>query len=410
MNNVIKNRINSGLMIFKILAVSLVIFLVGCEEAERFKISGKDNTPPGKPTFVESKPLPGGARIFFVPPTDQDVLYIEASYKNVAGITIRFAASFAAGSVDVYGFNKEGEHTVDLCAVDRAGNRSESIQQKVTALEPIVVSVAKTITVLPSFSSILLKWKTTSSEPLYVGVDISYTQNNIRQDYSAVFNTNQTETRSLDSLKLFAGEPVSVKVSLWDKYDNVVQAKDTTIVLLTDDIIPKNGWSLPNAGTILGGITQVGGLRVDMVIDGVIDIDIENFFVTTQANPWNMIIDLGKEYEISRIVTHQRWSGYSTSFGSVNVRGNLYRGDNVLSSNLYGWDNTSQSWYLWSGRIIPQPSVLSDGEYTIMGKTGDMAFIFPDEPQFSSPTRYVRFEAVNGKYISEITLYGREAK
>ena len=389
----------------------LMAIIVSCEESKRFEISGNDTTPPGAPLFVESKPLPGGASIFFIPPSDIDVLYIEASYQNEIGKTLRFAASFAADSLNVYGFGREGEHSIELCAVDRAGNRSSSIRITVEALEPTVVALAKSIEVLSSFSSMLLKWENVLFEPLYVWVDIAYTQNGDSNEHTTVFNTYQTETRSIDGLNLYNDELVSVKVSVRDKYDHVIQAKDTALVLLVDAIIPKDGWRLLDAGTEMGGITQVGGLQLESVIDGVIDIDAENYFITMQTNPWNIIIDLGEEYEISRIVTYQRWSGYSTNTGaSADVRGYLYRGENVLTSNLYGWDETVQSWDFFSNRVITPPLVNTDSEYTILGKEGDMVFIYPEEPQFSKPTRFIRFEAVNGRYISEITLYGRKAQ
>ena len=393
-----------------VLLLFMVIF-VGCEESKRFEISGNDTTPPGAPVFVESKPLPGGASIFFTPPPDMDVLYIEASYRNVAGKTQRFAASFAADSLNVYGFGSEGDHEIELCAVDRAGNRSISVRQTVTALEPIVVSVAKSLNVLSSFSSMLMKWENEAEEPLYVWVDLAYTQNGVSREHTNVFNTNQTEIRSIDSLNLNSGEQLSVMATVRDKYDNAVLAKDTMIVLLTDNLIPKDKWTLVDAGTEIGGIEQVNGLRLDALIDGVIDIDAENYFSTLQANPWNIIIDLGEEYELSRIVTHQRWSGYGSATNEIpDLRGNLYRGGNVLTSIFHRWDATNQAWEQLSRRMIMVPSVYVDGEWTTLGKEGDKAFIFPEEPQFSKPTRFFRVEAINGNVLSEITLYGRKAQ
>ena len=407
-----RNRINiySHIKVISAILIIMGIMVSGCGEAKRFEISGGDSTPPGQPEFVESKPLPGGARILFRPPTDEDLLYIEASYISEAGKKLRFPASYFTDSLDVYGFGKAGEHAIELCAVNRSGNRSKPVERTVESLEPPVVSVAKSVNVLSSFASMMVKWINVSTEPIYVWVDISYTQNGKRHDHTTVFTSYQSEARSIDSLKLYANEQVTVKVSVMDKYDNMVSAKDTAIVLLTDGMIPKEGWSLPVVGSPMGGIAQVGGMRIDAVIDGVIDIDIENYFITAQTNPWNLIINLGENYELSRIVTHQRWSGYPSTFGILDHQGNLYRGDNVLTYNLYGWDEITQSWELMSRRTITEPIVTVDSEYTMLGKAGDMAFLYPEEPKFSKPTRWFRLEAINGKYISEITLYGRKAQ
>ena len=402
-----------AVMQYRVRTAALLLFMaifIGCEESKRFEISGGDNTPPGAPVFMESQPLPGGARIFFQPPPDHDVLYIEASYHNVAGQLIRFAASFAAGSVDVYGLDRAGDHLIVLCAVDRAGNRSSNVNATVIALDPIVVTVANSVDVLSSFSSMLVKWQNESEDPLYVWVDISYMQNGVRREHTTVFNTYQTETRSIDGLNLYENEPVSVKVTVRDKYDQLVVAKDTTIILLIDWEIPKDKWTFPDVGAVMGDISQVNGLRMDVIKDGLFDIDVENYFFSLIENPWSLIIDLGDEYEISRILTHQRWSGYNASSGVVVVRGNLYRGDNILSSNLYGWDKENQSWDLFSRRVIIPPVVSTEGLYTTLGQEGDIDYIFPEEPQFSKPTRFFRLEAINGSSISEITLYGRKAQ
>jgi len=385
------------------LAASLLI-MAACEEAKRFEISGGDKTPPGEPVFVGSKPLPGGARVFFIPPDDEDVLAIEASYLNADGKKVRFIESYFTDSLDVLGFGKAGAHLIELCAIDRSGNRSTSILAAVEALAPPVELVAKSLKLLPSFASMLVKWTNTLRESVYVTVEYSFMLNGEIHNFTRVFSTFQTEMRPIDSLKLFHNEPVLVKVSVKDKYGNMVSKRDTTIVLLTDELIPKDRWLLPVPGITMG-IMQADGVNHYMAIDDLIEINISsNYFITTMNNPWNFIIDLGEEYELSRIVTHQRWSGAS----GISVQGNLYSGNNVLNYNLYVWNG--RAWQLLSRCNIIPPMVMSETEYTDMGKAGDMFFIFPEEPRFSIPARWVRLEALSGKYISEITLYGRKAQ
>ena len=386
----------------------LIILLSACEEAKRFEISADDTTPPGRPVFIDSEPLRGGARVFFRAPDDEDALCVEASYISAAGKNVRYAASIFADFLDVYGFDSEGEHTIELCAVDLSGNRSASVRETVIALEPPVVTVAKSVQVLSSFAAMLLKWTDSWQEPVYVSVDFSYIQNGARHNATTVFATTQTETRAIEGFELYNDELLSVKVHVKDKYDNIVLAKDTTIVLLVDNVIGKATWSFPNEGTAVYGITQASGLNMNMVVDGIVEIDVPgNYFITTQNNPWNIIIDLGDRYEISRIVTHQRWSTFTTQ----DPRGLLYQGDNVLAYNLYGWDDTSMTWEeWWLRRDLILPVVIDPSEYEAMARAGDMNFIYPEEPRFTKPVRWFRFEAITGKSISEITLYGRNAR
>ncbi len=78
---------------------------------------------------------------------------------------------------------------------------------------------------------------------------------------------------------------------------------------------------------------------------------------------------------------------------------------------------------IWSGPInehtIPVPMGLSEIEFVRLGEAGDMAYFYPDNPQYTKPTRWFRYEAVKGfsgnytledaNCLSEITLFGRKA-
>lgn len=394
-----------------IIAVCALAVMSACEETKRYEISEDDSTPPGIPVFIASKPLPGGARIYFQSPADEDILSVEASYRNVAGEIVRFAASYFSDSLDVIGFGSEGEHQITMYAVDRAGNRSKTISETVTALEPSVVTVAKSLQVLPSFASLIVKWED-PTETVYINVGLSYTQNSATQKYTRVFTSHQSEIQTIDSLKLYNSEPVTVQVTVKDKHGNTAAREDVVVTLLADSQLEKAGWSLPGAGFSLGGVTQADGSAndgtADEVIDGLSEGDgsYMNFYTTTESNPWNIIIDLGQEYELSRIVTHQRSSG-TAQYG---LQGNLYRGDNVLAYNMYVWNEAGQEWKFVSRNDIHAPTVKLDSEWKLWGEAGDKAFFYPDEPKFTEPTRYFRFEAINGKCISEITLYGKASQ
>lgn len=409
----IKNILGVRLsMIFTviILAIPAILFiLIGCEEGKRYEITGDDTTPPAPPIFIDSKPLHGGSRVYFRAPADEDVLLVEASYANAVGEIVRFTASYFTDSLDVMGFGSEGDHQIELCAVDRAGNRSRSIRETVASLEPPVVAIGNTIKIFPSFSSMLIYWESIfGATPFYVLVDFSYVKDGTRHNFTRTFASDKADRGTIEGLMLTDETPVSVKVRVKDMYGNISAASESTIALLTDDIISKEGWTLPASGTIIGGITQASGENMDMVKDDKVELDHPfNFFITTEKNPWSIIIDLGEEYELSRVKTHQRWSGHTAT---GDYQGNLYRGQNVLSYNIYGWDKDNQSWEMFSSCNIRQPIVTDSPEYRVLGVAGDLFFLYPEEPKFSKPTRLIRFEAANGRYVSEITLYGRKAQ
>jgi hypothetical protein len=128
------------------------------------------------------------------------------------------------------------------------------------------------------------------------------------------------------------------------------------------------------------------------------------------------MINLGEEYELSRIVTHQRCDGEG-------VRGQYYMGENVGIYAMYIWDGAADGsegrWDSICEHKILFPSV-SDIELKQLGQAGDMAYFYPDDPQFTRPTRWFRYEALRaftGNYtgtgctgLSEITLYAKKKK
>ncbi len=402
-------RLSMKIPVINLVIPAILFILIGCEEGKRYEITGDDNTPPAPPVFIDSKPLHGGSRVYFRAPADEDVLFVEASYANAVGEIVRFTASYFTDSLDVMGFGSEGDHQIELCAVDRAGNRSKSIRETITSLEPPVIAIAKTIKIFPSFASMLIYWESIFGDtPFYVLADFSYVKDGTRHNFTRTFASDKSDRGNIEGLMLFDDTPVSVKVRVKDMYGNISSANESTITLLSDGIISKVGWTLPASGTIIGGITQASGENMDMIKDDKVELDHPfNFFITTEKNPWSIIIDLGEEYELSRVKTHQRWSGHTAT---GDYQGNLYRGENVLSYNLYGWNNDNQSWELFSSSNIRQPIVTDSPEYRVLGVAGDLFFLYPEEPKFSKPTRLIRFEAANGKYISEITLYGRKAQ
>jgi hypothetical protein len=128
------------------------------------------------------------------------------------------------------------------------------------------------------------------------------------------------------------------------------------------------------------------------------------------------MINLGDEYELSRIVTHQRYG----NVGGTTLRGQYYGSENVGIYAMYIWDDVEEKWDSICEHKIPVPSV-SDIELRQLGLAGDMAYFYPDDPQYTKPTRWFRYEALrsfqsnytdsnNARCLSEITLYAKKKK
>ncbi|GGH08960.1 DUF4959 domain-containing protein [Sphingobacterium alkalisoli] len=420
---------STNLKLLYITLASLLLF--SCEELERFKPNSDDSNPPGKVTLKTYKALFGGARFFYTLPDDEDLMSIEAVYTNPKGKAFTFAASYFVDSLDVYGFPSSEEYTVQLFAVDRAGNRSEALDVPVIPLEPAFSRVANSMEVKPGFSSFFLDWTNELKQNINVYVDFTFNQDGATRTLTSVFSSNLEEDRRfVNDLFLPPTEKVAVKVRVEDMYGNITETIDKgSISLFEDNKIEKSEWMLPNANDSVGGVPMVFGNALEgrnrYVIDDIIDRgDNLNFMHTGSRGktgrtadgnmPWNFIIDLGGYYELSRIITVQRHSG-----GLANIaRGQYYRDENVGMYNMYIWDDATSSWEFVSQSKIIVPQGLTELEFVKKGEAGDMAYMYPDEPAYTKPTRWFRYEAVksfNGNYtledancLSEITLYGKK--
>lgn len=417
--------------IYLFILMSFLLLAVSCKEEDRYLASSDDSTPPKQPINVTYKPLYGGARFYYQLPNDEDLLSVNATYTNTNKQSFSFSSSYFVDSLDVFGFGDTLEHKVELYAVDRAGNKSQPVVVNVKPKESAITRVLKSAVVKPGFSSFFVDWKNELKQSINVYIDFSYTKGGTKRNFTSVYSSNlEKERRFVEDLDLTPEELVNVKIKVEDGYGNITESVDKgNFSLFVDEELPKSEWFLPANGDSKGGVPQCFGDglegRLRYVIDGIIDRGDNLNFMHTQSRgrtgkvadgnmPWNILIDLGGYYELSRIVTVQRHSG-----GLANIsRGQYYQSENVGLYNMYYWDDATSSWVHISQNKIPVPVGLSDLEFVKKGEAGDMAYMYPEDPKYTKATRWFRYEALKGftsNYtrddatgLSELTLYGKK--
>ncbi|MDR0559073.1 MAG: DUF4959 domain-containing protein [Prevotellaceae bacterium] len=416
-----------------IIAALFACVSYSCEEGDRYSVSGNDKTPPGIPTIDSIVPIYGGGRVFFTPPKDEDLLSVNAEYTNANGKTFYFTASYFSDSLDVIGFGDTLLHKVKIYAMDRAGNHSEEKLHEIRPLEPTISRVKKSLKVMPGFSSLLVDWENELERSVNVYVYFKYTQQGVVRDLVSVFSSNKlTERRYINNL--IPDGTIDVKLQIEDTYGNSTGIIETgePLTLKEDMKLPKKDWRFPNANDSIAGVPMMFGDnlegRVAKICDDIIDRgDNLNFLhtggrgrtglsgIANQNMPWNLIIDLGGYYRLSRIITVQRHSG-----GLENIsRGQYYKYENVGYYALHILNEQTNQWDSITAHKIPVPVNISELEYVKLGEAGDMAYFYPDNPQYTPPTRWVRYEALNcfddnysstsANCLSEVTLYGIKA-
>lgn len=417
--------------IYLFILISFLLLTVSCKEEDRHLASSDDSTPPKQPLNITYKPLYGGARFYYQLPNDEDLLSVNATYTNTNKQSFSFSSSYFVDSLDVFGFGDTLEYKVELYAVDRTGNKSEPVVVNVKPKESAITRVLKSAIVKPGFSSFFIDWENELKQSINVYVDFSYTKGGTNHKFTSVYSSNLLkERRFIEDLVLTPEELVNVKIRVEDSYGNITESVDKgNLSLFVDQELAKSEWFLPAANDMKGGVPQCFGDglegRLRYVIDGIIDRGDNLNFMHTQSRgrtgktadgnmPWNIMIDLGGYYELSRIITVQRHSG-----GLANInRGQYYQSENVGLYNMYYWDEETNNWVLISQHKIPVPVGLSELEFVKKGEAGDMAYMYPEDPKYTKATRWFRYEALKGftsnytrddaNCLSELTLFGKK--
>jgi len=444
------------------LVMLVAVCISACQEEGRYITEGGNAEPPGPPTDITWTPLYGGARFHYTIPRDENLLTVNAEYINEQGKEVYFTSSFYKDSVDVYGFGDEKEYTVYLYGVNRAGKASTKVPISVVPLEPAISRVANSIELKAAFSSFFLDWENELKQLINIYVSYQYVEKGERRDMVSVFSSNKlTERRFIRNVYPEATDPVKIIVWVEDQYGNSSERINFGDVFLLEDYpLDKSIMSFPEANdsTVIlrdgsrfnTGVPAMFGEnlegRMRKLIDGVVDEgDLLNFFHTGSRGrtgvgkddnvPWNIIVDLGAYYQLSRINTVQRHTG-CLNCGQDNFvqRDMYYRYENCGHFALYYFDDdarfeelqnpylyheVSKGWVPCSEQKTPIPLGISELQFVLLGKAGDEALMFPDDPQYTRPTRWLRYECLHcfddnythegANCMSELTVYGKRA-
>ena len=417
-------------IVILLLAVAGVI--ISCGDNERFNTNSGDRIPPGKPIITKVKSLNGGARFHFIAPGDEDLMSIDAEYTKENGKTYRFTASYFVDSLDVIGFGDTKPQLVHIYAVDRAGNRSEPVEYIVTPLDPVVSLVAKSIKIIPGFRAFFVDWKNDLLQTVHVHVSFKLPVEGVQRDVKMIFSSNGDEERHIvKDLDIPPTEPVQISIHVKDQYENSTEEIDFgSVFLMEDSKIPKKEWTTPLANDSIFGVPMMWGNglegRTRYAYDDIINVERNNNYLHTntvgrtgvqgQGNvPWNLMIDLGDYYELSRIITHQM-HGSSATYNLFSQE-LFYKSGNVGLYTLWIKNEEEQKWDSITTHRIPIPSGLTELQIVRQALAGDEAYFYPETPQYTKPTRWIRYEALrafdnnysatNANNLSELTLFGR---
>lgn len=417
-----------------ILILSLLPLLNSCQD----EAVSSDTTPPAKISNVEFTALNGGGYFTYTIPADDDFLYVRGEYEIDNGTVISKTSSVYADTLFIEGLGQVKPYEIKLYSVDRENNHSEPVVMQVTPLIPTTAAILETVQVQPGFSSLVVDWENEQRLTVQIFVTVTIGDRSVNQIYSS----NLLKDRFI--IPNLTGVPHQVKVHVRDAYDNKTEDSDFgSITPLIDAPITKQPWEFLRDQLLFGDkwdyssdpspfnqkpfpeysrlhepdsfknapMSHVEG-RIEKFWDNEYDyepVQNLNYFNTGQLSyPFSYYIDMGREIVASRFKIWQR-----------NSWGMLYGGENVeifelwVSNDQTPEDGVLEDWeYVGRYRIVKPSSVI---EANNEARAGHEFMLYPDNPRFTKPFRYLRFKAIkqfgggNSGCMSELTLYGTEA-
>lgn len=392
--------------------IGLVGFLfIACEEEERGPLF-RDDIPPASVKDIEVENIPGGAKITYSVPKDEDVLYVEAFYQLDNGKEVVSKSSVFKNTIIIEGLREKRSQEVELVSVDRSNNRSVPVFASITPETAPIDKLFESFELFEDFGGVRLSYNNEDEIAAEILLYAADSLGNMVYEQSVFISDNNSSHYTFRS---FPPEARNFGVSAIDRWDNateVVQKMITPLeeyelntekfrdIFLDGDEPDAFGWTKPNLWN--GSIDGSG-------------------FHTAQGEPGTVIppytrgyhvmsMDLGVVAKLSRFKFWQRQGSWIYTHGNPRYF-EIWGIDEIPDddgASLEGWTKLVEN-----GEVVkPSGSALGNNsaEDEAAAASGE-EFDFPIE---APPVRYIRFVNLEnwsgGKFMHfmEIKFWGQE--
>jgi hypothetical protein len=446
--NIFKKMKNIACIMIGLLAA---MFICSCEQEKDWS-DPTDGDAPAPVTNAKVENLNGGAKITYTLPADKDLLGVKAVYSLDDGIVREYFASATKNFIELEGYNKPGEHTVTLYALDNSRNESVPVPVTIEPLTSPVNLLRQTLNVQQTFAGVYLNWENIYEKEiavtLYAADSTGFLQ--YYDTYYSKAKAGRTTFRGFDDTER------GFRIEIRDRWNNYAAPFDTVITPLKEVEIfgrenglaiwrmygmagelykymgnipcPDNYWDRFTDGTGYGSYYQLVNYNTHY-FSGVVSALFKPFYIT---------IDMNKLASYSRF---KWWQGNRNPIGSATI---------PIVFSLWGTNNPKpvdieagqianlQYWTGWttvSGiEVNGTDAWMNDweklGEYRLVYPSGMTAYVAgqvtADDEEFiregfefeidpamtGKPFRYLRFRVTetnsNDQWmLSELQFFGK---
>jgi hypothetical protein len=398
------------------LIVGFIMVFFSCEVEESGPLTS-DSTAPGPVSEVMVTNLPGGAKISYTIPDDEDALLVEAIYKLDNGKQVTSKSSIFKDFVLVEGLRKVQPQEVALVTVDRSNNRSQPVIVSITPETAPIDKLFSSFELVEDFGGVRLYFNNEDKIAAEILLYAADEKGNLVYSQSAFISDDQ---RSRQTFREFPPVPNKFGVSAIDRWNNVteiLEAERTPLeeikldiwkfkeMFLTGDEPNCCGWVMPFLWN--ERIADPGFHTTHIAPGSIVPPYTEKYHIFT--------MDLGVKAKLSRFKFWQRQRA---------DKDGLYSHGNPRYFEVWGIDEipadkgaSLEGWtkLIENGEVVKPsgaPAGTNSAEDLAKAASGE-EYDFPIE---APPVRYIRFVNLQNwagtkfMFLTELNFWGQIAE
>lgn len=362
-----------------------------------------DSEAPGQITDIVVTNVPGGADISYRIPSDNDLLYVKASYELENGTPSSVMVSMYEDTLKVRGFAKSQERQVRITTGDRSGNESAPVLVTISPKRSPIFDVLESVRMEGTFGGVRLSWRNETKSALAVTLlkKVGVGKWEEVNTYYSDAGEGRQAARGMEA------EEAEFAVFIKDRWENVSDTVTATLTPLFEEQFPVGTYKK----YAMAGDSEISyGWDLGFALDGN----------TSQAYGWfskpsveggvwpaRFTIRIAGGALVSRVRIIQRHS-------EMWENGNPKK-FNVYATNSPSSDGSNDGWTLLKTFTSVKPSGYGSGQYSdediYIAQNGED---FEFDPEKVAKYEYYRFEFTenwggDNTFINlyEIFFYGK---
>lgn len=390
-----KKNILSAVLLFSIM-------LYGCKE-EYVGQYPVDNVSPKPILNVKVENYPGGARLTYTLPEEDDLLCVKAKYKLSNGSVKEMSSSAYSNRIELKGFGKSTKTQVYVVSVDKSYNESSAVQVEIEPLDSPIYDVFKTLKLYDSFGGVKLYWENPLKENIVFG---ALAKNN-DGEYKHVETIYSSEAEANRSIRGLDAKPTDFAFYFRDTYNNYTDTLYKQMNPIFEEELDKKKFMAMKLSPKFK-FHSFGGGKMDAMWDNVYNVANNLCYIQVASEPVYFSFDMGVDAKLSRF---RLWTRRDYLFQLHHLRTFSIWGTSDINAtkdpdNWDGWtkimdcESKRPSGIETSGNVTAE-----DEEYVLAGEEWEVPI---DAPKF----RYMKIQihttwgnSIAG-YINEITIWG----